>query len=502
MPRVLSLTARDEPREDPAVRKQRRRRRLPVELGSLDVTRARSASRSRSCCRSCGSPRCARAKRDALRLRRVAGEREAQRVGAVRGEALAHLRRRRIRLLELCERFLGWARRAAPSSRSSSKVAPWIRSSGSITFPFTLLILSPVSSTTMPCEQHAPERHLPHEVEAHHHHAGDPEEEDVVARLEIARRIELRERASSPASRASRTARARSRTRCRARRRPARARRRRTARSAWDRRARRSRVRTPCSRTPGSGDPTRAGARCTSPGCSSSQWSYVFAHSSGMIRVRPSRTASSAGSASGFIFTNHCVEIIGSTMAPERCERGSVSMCGFVPRARPFSSSRFFTALRATNRSSPANSPAFSFMRAVELEDVDLLEPVALAGREVVEVVRGRHLHGAGAERHVDEHGIGDDRDFARDERVHELLAVQVLVARVVRVHGDGGVAEHRFRARRRDDELGRSERRVASATWYANSKSSPCTFSCVSTSRSESTVRDSTSQLMRRVAR
>ena len=30
-------------------------------------------------------------------------------------------------------------------------------------------------------EEHAAERHLAHEVQAEHHHAGDPEEEDVVA---------------------------------------------------------------------------------------------------------------------------------------------------------------------------------------------------------------------------------------------------------------------------------------------------------------------------------
>jgi hypothetical protein len=42
-------------------------------------------------------------------------------------------------------------------------------------------------------EQHALEGGLSHEVDAHHHHAGDPEEEDVVARLEIARGVELLE---------------------------------------------------------------------------------------------------------------------------------------------------------------------------------------------------------------------------------------------------------------------------------------------------------------------
>ena len=41
-----------------------------------------------------------------------------------------------------------------------------------------------------------------------------------------------------------------------------------------------------------------------------------------MICTRPSRTACSAGPASGAIFMNHCVEIIGSTMLFVRCERG------------------------------------------------------------------------------------------------------------------------------------------------------------------------------------
>jgi hypothetical protein len=36
-------------------------------------------------------------------------------------------------------------------STTDSNVAPWMRSSGSITLPFTLLIFSPVSSTTRPC---------------------------------------------------------------------------------------------------------------------------------------------------------------------------------------------------------------------------------------------------------------------------------------------------------------------------------------------------------------
>ena len=62
------------------------------------------------------------------------------------------------------------------------------------------------------------ERHLPHEVEAHHHHAGDPEEDDVEAGDEhVGRIVAASAPASCPASPASRTATAPTRTRCRAR---------------------------------------------------------------------------------------------------------------------------------------------------------------------------------------------------------------------------------------------------------------------------------------------
>ncbi len=61
-----------------------------------------------------------------------------------------------------------------------------------------------------------------------------------------------------------------------------------------------------------------------------------------------------------FILRNHWVEIIGSTTPPERWQRGRVSLCGLVPRARPFSSRAFFTAPRAFLRSRPAKGPALS----------------------------------------------------------------------------------------------------------------------------------------------
>ena len=50
-----------------------------------------------------------------------------------------------------------------------------------MTLPFTFDIFSPFSSVTMRVQVHRAERHLLHEVQARHHHAGHPEEEDVVA---------------------------------------------------------------------------------------------------------------------------------------------------------------------------------------------------------------------------------------------------------------------------------------------------------------------------------
>ena len=75
---------------------------------------------------------------------------------------------------------------------------------------------------------------------------------------------------------------------------------------------------------------------------------------------------------------------------------------------------------------------------------------MALAGLVVVVVVGGRDLDRAGAERRVD-HGVGDDRHVALDERDAHAPSDERRVARVVGVHGDGGVAEDRLGARRGD---------------------------------------------------
>ena len=67
---------------------------------------------------------------------------------------------------------------------------------------------------------------------------------------------------------------------------------------------------------------------------------------------------------------------------------------------------------------------------------------VALAYLEVVGVMGGGDLHHAGAELHV-HIGVGDDGDLLVQQGQQHLLAVQVLVALVVRMDGHGGIAQH-----------------------------------------------------------
>src|SRR3990170_8972346 len=67
---------------------------------------------------------------------------------------------------------------------------------------------------------------------------------------------------------------------------------------------------------------------------------------------------------------------------------------------------------------------------------------MAPADLEIVEVMGRRDLHRAGAFLGI---GIfvGDDRDAAADQRQDHILADEMLVALVVGMNGNGGVAEH-----------------------------------------------------------
>ena len=87
------------------------------------------------------------------------------------------------------------------------------------------------------------------------------------------------------------------------------------------------------------------------------------------------------------------------------------------------------------------------------VEQVDAVETVAAADLEIVEVVRRRDLDGARALFGVGP-VVGDDRDAPAHERQERMAADQILVAFVVGMHGDGGVPEHGFGARRGDHDL------------------------------------------------
>ena len=87
------------------------------------------------------------------------------------------------------------------------------------------------------------------------------------------------------------------------------------------------------------------------------------------------------------------------------------------------------------------------------IEDVDLLEAVALAHREVVGIVRGRDLHEAGAEIGIDVK-VAENRDFPVHDRQHDGLADELVLVMVFRGNRDAGVAEHGLGTRGCDHDV------------------------------------------------
>jgi hypothetical protein len=87
------------------------------------------------------------------------------------------------------------------------------------------------------------------------------------------------------------------------------------------------------------------------------------------------------------------------------------------------------------------------------IEDVDHLQIVAAADFEVVEIVGRRDLHGTAAGLRV---GVlvGDHRDRAPDQGQHHALADQVAVSFVFGMDGNTGVAQHGLRPGRGDHHI------------------------------------------------
>ena len=87
------------------------------------------------------------------------------------------------------------------------------------------------------------------------------------------------------------------------------------------------------------------------------------------------------------------------------------------------------------------------------VEHVDDIEVVAAAHLEVVEVVGRRDLHRARALLGI---GIvvGDDGEPTADQRQHRLAPDEAPIALVLRVHGDGGIAQHGLGPGGGDDDV------------------------------------------------
>ena len=83
----------------------------------------------------------------------------------------------------------------------------------------------------------------------------------------------------------------------------------------------------------------------------------------------------------------------------------------------------------------------------VFVNDFDLRKVVAQSGFEVVGIVRWRDFDGTSTELGLCKI-VSDDRDFPIHQREQDFLAMQVRIALIFRIHGNGSIAEHGFRAR------------------------------------------------------
>ena len=88
--------------------------------------------------------------------------------------------------------------------------------------------------------------------------------------------------------------------------------------------------------------------------------------------------------------------------------------------------------------------------RAIGIDDDDLLKIVPLSHFKVVRIVRGRHLDCARSEGRIDV-GIGKERDAASHHGQDQRLADECLVPLIIGMYRHARIAEHRLGARRRD---------------------------------------------------
>ena len=151
---------------------------------------------------------------------------------------------------------------------------------------------------------------------------------------------------------------------------------------------------------PGCGGPTRAGARCTSRGCSPSSSGRRARSARGTILMPPvCAPPRSPAPRSGFMLHEPLLahqrlddRAAALAVADRSACTARPSRAALAPRGRRRSRSR------ASKRSMPAYGPASSFIVPSRFDRVDDRQAVALADLEVDRVVAGRHLQRAGAE--------------------------------------------------------------------------------------------------------
>ena len=115
--------------------------------------------------------------------------------------------------------------------------------------------------------------------------------------------------------------------------------------------------------------------------------------------MRPSSTTRMAGSASGLVLTNHCLETSGSTGVLQRWHVPSGSLWSSVLTSRPCVFEIVDDALAGLKsvetRRKRRRWPVIFACSSITLIERQI---VPLARFEVVRIVRGSHLHHAGPE--------------------------------------------------------------------------------------------------------
>ena len=107
--------------------------------------------------------------------------------------------------------------------------------------------------------------------------------------------------------------------------------------------------------------------------------------------------------------------------------------------------------------------PSIIGHHAAAVDHNNLFEIMTTANLEVREIVRRSDLYGAGSEFALDGR-ISDDRNLAADQWQPHRLAYDSGVARIIRMHRDGDIAEDRLGPRRRD-----GNRTAAVGKWIAD---------------------------------